>query len=99
MQAGLRLGQANIYEYYRSALGEIRSIGLSAYISQVSKPYLAMAANHLDPKQESYIEAGLEAGASAWRQTQLPCAHRFPIGAQPAGSMKEIVSTIHVHFE
>ena len=60
VQAGIKLGQANIYDYYRVALGEIQSKGWSAYISQVSKPYLAMAANHLDSRQESYIERALK---------------------------------------
>jgi hypothetical protein len=60
VQAGIRLGQASIYDYYRSALGDIRSIGLSTYVSQVSKPYRAMVAQHLDPQRESYIERTLK---------------------------------------
>lgn len=54
--AGLRLGQANIYDYYRVALGEIHHRGWIEYVNQVSKPYMATAANHLDPKQVSYTE-------------------------------------------
>lgn len=60
VQAGFKLGQTNIYDYYRVALGDIKSQGFSAYVSRVSQPYLSMAANHLDPRQESYIERTLK---------------------------------------
>lgn len=60
LQAGIKLGQANIYDYYRTALGDIRSSGLSAYVSRVSQPYLATAASHLDPQQPSYTERALK---------------------------------------
>jgi hypothetical protein len=60
VQAGIRLGQANIFDYYRIALRDIRSSGLQSYISQISKPYLAMAANHLDPQRGSYTERVLK---------------------------------------
>lgn len=59
-QAGIRLGRANIFDFYQSALGEVKAVGLAAYVSEVSKPYLAMAANHLDPRQETYIERTLK---------------------------------------
>jgi hypothetical protein len=65
VQAGIKLGQANIFDYYRSAFGDIGHNGLSAYVSQVSKPYLAVAANHLDPRQETYIER-------AFKQVRIP---------------------------
>jgi hypothetical protein len=65
VQAGIRLGQANIYDYYRSALGDVRSSGLSAYVSRVSKPYLAAASNHLNSGQESHTERAL-------KQVRLP---------------------------
>ena len=74
VQAGIRLGQANVFDYYRSALGDMRSIGLSAYVSQVSKPYRSMVASHLDPKQESYIERTLKRVRASGRQTELACA-------------------------
>ncbi len=60
VQAGIRLGQANIYDYYRSALGDIRSSGLSDYFGRVGRPYLAAAANHLDPQRASYTERALK---------------------------------------
>ena len=74
VQAGIRLGQANIYDYYRSALGDIRSIGLSNYVSRVSKPYRAMVAQHLDPEQESYIERALKQVRSSGVKLSLPVA-------------------------
>ena len=72
VQAGIRLGQANVFDYYRSALGDMRSIGLSAYVSQVSKPYRSMVAIHLDPKQESYIERTLKRVRASGVKLSLP---------------------------
>jgi hypothetical protein len=65
VHAGIRLGQANIYDYYRSALGDISSTGFPAYVSRVSKPYLAIIARHLNPSQETYTERAL-------KQVRLP---------------------------
>jgi hypothetical protein len=63
--AGVKLGQANIADFYRASLAQIRSGGLSAYYDRVSRPYVTMAANHLDPQQESHTERLL-------RQVRLP---------------------------
>jgi hypothetical protein len=60
LQAGIRLGEVNIYDYYREALSDMRRAGLSAYVSRVSKPYLAVAATHLDARQETYTERTLK---------------------------------------
>jgi hypothetical protein len=60
VQAGVKLGQANIFDYYRAAFDDIGRNGLSAYVIQVSRPYMTMAANHLDPRQETYIERALK---------------------------------------
>lgn len=59
VKAGVSLGQANIFDYYRYALNDILSDGLLAHIGQVSRPYLVKAIRHLDPQQQSYTEKAL----------------------------------------
>jgi hypothetical protein len=74
--AGVKLGQANIADYYRESLAEIRSGGLWAYYDRVSRPYMTTAANHLDPRQESHTERIL-------RKTRLPrVKFALPAGAK-----------------
>lgn len=60
VKAGISLGQANIYDYYRGALGAIGESGLTAYIGRVGRPYLMTAVGHLDPDQETYTERTLK---------------------------------------
>lgn len=60
LKAGLRLGQANIYDYYRTALADIYRGGLADYVSRVSRRYLVTAVGHLDPEQETYTERFLK---------------------------------------
>ena len=74
--AGVRLGQANIANFYRSALGEIESVGLRAYYGRVSKPYLTVAARHLDPRRASYTELILKQVRLARIQAHLPTPTR-----------------------
>ena len=59
VRAGISLGQANIFDYYRQALGSIGEDGLAAYIGRASRPYLVKAAVHLDPQQISRTEKAL----------------------------------------
>lgn len=72
VKAGVRLGQANIYDYYRVALGDIRSKGLADYVSKVSRPYLDSAAAHLDPRRESYTERALKQVRAPRLKVNLP---------------------------
>ena len=60
VQAGIRLGQDNIFDYYRTAFDEIGHSGFSSYASRVGRPYLMMAVSHLDPQYETYIERWLK---------------------------------------
>lgn len=78
VKAGVRLGQANIYDYYRVALGDIRSHGLAEYVGRVSKPYLASAAAHLDPRQESYTERALRQVRAPRLKAKRPLHARTP---------------------
>lgn len=59
VQAGIKLGQDNIFDYYRTAFDEIGRSGFSGYASRVGRPYLLMTVSHLDPQYETYIERWL----------------------------------------
>ena len=60
VQAGVKLGQHNIFDYYRTAFDEIGRSGFSSYARRVGRPYLLMTVSHLDPQYETYIERGLK---------------------------------------
>ena len=60
VQAGVKLGQDTIFDYYRTAFDEIGHSGFSSYAGRVGRPYLLMAVSHLDPQYETYIERGLK---------------------------------------
>lgn len=70
IRAGINLGQVNIFDYYREALGDIWSSGLSGYIGRVSRPYLVKAITHMDPQRETHTERAL-------RQVRLPRLTRY----------------------
>ena len=78
LQAGARLGQVHIYDYYRQAMAEIWEGDLAGYVSRVSKPYLAKTAEHLDPRRTSYTEVILK---RSLKQRTRP-AH-LPQGQRP----------------
>lgn len=59
LQAGVKLGQVHIFEYYRQALGEIADHGLAGYVRGIRESYLNVAAGHLDPGVTSYTEFAL----------------------------------------
>ena len=60
VQAGSRLGEAHVFEYYRTALGAIRDEGFPAYLRRVSVPYRNAAARHLDPGHSTFTERWLK---------------------------------------
>ncbi len=90
LQAGVKLGQVHIFDYYRQALGEMQDDGIAAYMRRVSKPYLDVAAVHLDPGRTSYTEyalrrkfrprAQLTAGSARRRQLVSPKQRLKPSG-------------------
>ena len=59
VQAGSRLGEAHVFEYYRAALGAIRTEGFPTYLRRVSEPYRAAAWKHLDPERSTFTERWL----------------------------------------
>lgn len=60
VQAGAQLGTAHVFEYYRGALGAIRTEGFPTYLKRVSRPYAEAAARHLDPQRSTLTERWLE---------------------------------------
>jgi hypothetical protein len=59
VQAGSRLGEAHVFEYYRSALVAIRAEGFPTYLGRVSGPYREAAVRHLDPGRSTFTERWL----------------------------------------
>lgn len=55
-RAGVRLGHAHIFTYYREALRGIAAEGLPAYLRRLSAPYMVGAVGQLDPARESYTQ-------------------------------------------
>jgi hypothetical protein len=56
VHAGVRLGDAHIFDYYRSALSTIVEEGLVTFLRRVSTPYLTRARSHFDPGSSTYSE-------------------------------------------
>lgn len=56
VRAGVQLGNAHIFSYYREALGRIADEGLAAYLRRLSAPYLVGAVAHLDHRRDSYTQ-------------------------------------------
>ena len=64
VQAGAQLGTAHVVDYYRGALGMIRTEGFATFLRRVSRPYAEAAARHLDPRRETRTERWIE----RWRK-------------------------------
>jgi hypothetical protein len=56
VHAGMRLGNAHIFDYYRSALRTIADEGLLSFLQRTSTPYLRRASSHFDPQATTYSE-------------------------------------------
>jgi len=56
LRAGVNLGQVHIFDYYQDALDTISTEGFPIYSRRVTRPYLAAAKNHFDPKRISFTE-------------------------------------------
>ncbi len=55
-RAGIRLGDAHVFEYYRRALHSIAEEGLFTFLRRISSPYLERAGQHFDPTTPTYTE-------------------------------------------
>lgn len=60
VRAGIQTGQVHIFDYYEEALRTIAREGLAVYARRVSKPYLAVARRHLDPRTITHTERLLQ---------------------------------------
>jgi hypothetical protein len=72
VHAGVRLGDAHIFDYYRGALRTIAGEGLVSFLRRTSTPYLTRARSHFDPKPSTHFERLLRRWAD----------RRSPIGGQ-----------------
>jgi hypothetical protein len=83
VHAGVRLGDAHIFDYYRSALSTIVEEGLVTFLRRVSTPYLTRARSHFDPGSSTYSERLLR----RWADRRSPVARR--VTTQGAASSEE----------
>jgi len=58
-RAGVEVGNAHIFQFYRDALGAIRNEGLLAFLRRVASPYLSRAGRHFRPRERTYTERWL----------------------------------------
>jgi len=56
LRTGIRMGDLQIFDYYRDALDTISSDGLASYIERVIDPYRQMMFHHLAPYNMTYTE-------------------------------------------
>jgi hypothetical protein len=70
VHAGVRLGDAHIFDYYRGALRTIAVEGLVAFLHRASTPYLTRARSHFDPGSSTYSERLLR----RWADRRSPVA-------------------------
>jgi hypothetical protein len=62
VQAGIKIGNVHIFDFYKTALKEIESEGLQDYAHRLSRPYLAAARNHFDPETITNTQRLLQRG-------------------------------------
>jgi hypothetical protein len=55
-KAGLELGNAHIFDFYRHALDAIREEGLLRFLRRVATPYVSRAGRHFDPNVTTYTD-------------------------------------------
>jgi hypothetical protein len=83
VHAGVKLGDAHIFDYYRSALRTIAGEGLVTFLHRTSTPYLTRARSHFDPESSTYSERLLR----RWADRRSPVARQMT--TQGAASSKE----------
>ncbi|MGH2355566.1 MAG: hypothetical protein ACRDI2_18035 [Chloroflexota bacterium] len=80
-RAGLQVGNAYIFDYYRQALRTIAEEGLVAFLRRTSRPYLRRAGGHFDPQSASYTERLLRR-AESWLLKVRQRTWRRPKGGE-----------------
>src|SRR4029453_17188605 len=56
VRAGVTLGNAHVFDYYRGALRTIADEGLVSFLYRTSTPYLTRARSHFDPGSSTHSE-------------------------------------------
>jgi hypothetical protein len=92
VRAGVRLGNAHIFDYYRGALRTIADEGLVSFLYRTSTPYLTRARSHFDPGSSTLSERLLR----RWADRRSPAAGRT---AQDAESSAEKDAEDHQQTE
>ena len=93
VHAGVKLGDAHIFDYYRSALRTIAGEGLVAFLHRISTPYLTRTRSHFDPESSTYSERLLR----RWADRRSSVARRMT--TQGAASSKENAAGDHPRGE
>jgi hypothetical protein len=70
VRAGINLGNAHIFDYYRRALRTIVEEGLFSFLRRTSTPYLSRAGSHFDPRSSTYSERLLRCRAARRSSTE-----------------------------
>jgi hypothetical protein len=55
-KAGLEMGNAHVFAFYRDALGAIRAEGLLRFLRRIATPYVSRAGSHFDPNERTYTD-------------------------------------------
>ena len=78
VRAGVRLGNAHIFDYYRGALRTITNEGLVSFLYRITTPYLTRARSHFDPKSSTLSERLLQ----RWADRRSSAASRTTQGTE-----------------
>jgi hypothetical protein len=78
VRAGVKLGNAYIFDYYRGALRTIADEGLVSFLYRISTPYLTRARSHFDPGSSTLSERLLR----RWTDRRSSAANRMTQGTE-----------------
>jgi hypothetical protein len=56
VKAGLEMGNAHIFDFYRDSLAAIREEGLLRFLRRVATPYVSRAGGHFNPNATTYTD-------------------------------------------
>lgn len=84
VHAGVRLGNAHVFDYYRSALRTIVEEGLLSFLHRTSTPYLTQAASHFNPRSSTYSERLLR----RWADRRSPAGRQVTPQAEASDEEK-----------
>jgi hypothetical protein len=86
VRAGVTLGNAHVFDYYRGALRTIADEGLVSFLYRTSTPYLTRARSHFDPGSSTHSErlllrwAGRRSATQGVESTNEYDAEDYPTG-------------------